>query len=324
MTVAAADTLDGALALAQGLIRCKSVTPEEGGALTLLESVLRPAGFTCHRLTMTRAGHRPTCRTSTRGSARRRRTCALPAIPTSCRSARKTAWTRPPFGGVVDGGIVYGRGAADMKGGIACFVAATLDYLKANGGLKRGSLSFLITGDEEANAINGTVKVLEWIKARGETLDACVVGECTSSAAVGDEIKIGRRGSVTAELIVDGKQGHAAYPQLADNPDPQAGAHARPPVVDAARCRHAELPAVQPAGDRHLGAQHRLQRHPVDGAGAGQRALQQPALAPQDRGLDPRAIATASPREMDARYADRRSPATATCSSPSPVRWWRP
>ena len=209
-----------ALALAQGLIRCQSVTPEEGGALTLLENVLRPAGFACHRLTMTEPGMPDVQNLYARLGTEAPHLCFAghtDVVPVG----EERAWTRPPFGGVVDGGILYGRGAADMKGGIACFVAAALDYLKANGGLKRGSLSFLITGDEEAIAINGTVKVLDWIKARGETLDACVVGECTSSAAVGDEIKIGRRGSVTAELIVEGKQGHAAYPQLADNPIPK-------------------------------------------------------------------------------------------------------
>ena len=169
-----------ALALAQGLIRCKSVTPEEGGALTLLESVLRPAGFTCHRLTMTEPGMPDVQNLYARLGTEAPHLCFAghtDVVPVG----EETAWTRPPFGGVVDGGMLYGRGAADMKGGIACFVAAALDYLKANGGLKRGSLSFLITGDEEANAINGTLKVLEWIKARGETLDACVVGDAPAA-----------------------------------------------------------------------------------------------------------------------------------------------
>jgi len=220
MTVAVADVLHDAVALTQGLVRCKSVTPEEGGALKLLENVLGPAGFACHRLTMTEPGIPDVQNLYARLGTEAPHLCFAghtDVVPVG----QESAWTRPPFGGVVDGGILYGRGSADMKGGVACFVAAALDYLKANGGLKRGSLSFLITGDEEAIAINGTVKVLDWIKARGETLDACVVGECTSSAAVGDEIKIGRRGSVTAELIVEGKQGHAAYPQLADNPIPK-------------------------------------------------------------------------------------------------------
>ena len=217
---APANALANALALAQALIRCRSVTPEEGGALTLLESVLRPAGFTCHRLTMTEPGTPDVENLYARIGTEAPHLCFAghtDVVPVG----EEAAWTRPPFGGVIEDGILYGRGAADMKGGISCFLTAALDYLKANGGLKRGSLSFLITGDEEAASINGTAKVLDWIKARGETLDACVVGECTSGAALGDEIKIGRRGSLTAELIVLGKQGHAAYPQLADNPIPK-------------------------------------------------------------------------------------------------------
>jgi succinyl-diaminopimelate desuccinylase len=108
-----------------------------------------------------------------------------------------------------------------MKGGIACFVAATLDYIQASGGLPRGSLSFLITGDEEGPGVNGTPKVLEWMRVNGEAPDACLVGEPTSSEVVGDEAKIGRRGSVTVELTVHGKQGHAAYGHLAENPVPK-------------------------------------------------------------------------------------------------------
>jgi succinyl-diaminopimelate desuccinylase len=133
----------------------------------------------------------------------------------------EAAWTRPPFGAAIADGVLYGRGAADMKGGIACFLAAALDYLQAKGGLKRGSLSFLITGDEEAVAVNGTPKLLAWLEARGETLDACVVGEPTSGEAIGDQIKIGRRGTVNAKIVVHGKQGHSAYGERAENPIPK-------------------------------------------------------------------------------------------------------
>src|SRR5882724_1217128 len=133
----------------------------------------------------------------------------------------EAAWTRPPFGAEIADGMLYGRGAADMKGGIACFLAAALDYLGAKGGLKRGSLSFLITGDEESVAINGTPKLLAWLKARGETLDACLVGEPASAETVGDQIKIGRRGTVNARVIVQGKQGHSAYAERAENPIPK-------------------------------------------------------------------------------------------------------
>ena len=206
--------------LAQALIRCPSVTPAEGGALTLLESVLAPAGFTCHRLTMTEPGTADVENLYARLGSGAPHLCFAghtDVVPTG----DEKAWTRPPFGAVIDDGVLYGRGAADMKGGIACFAAAALDYLKASGGLKRGSLSFLITGDEEAHAINGTPKLLAWLKARGETIDACVVGEPASLKDVGDEIKIGRRGYMNAEIVVHGKQGHAAYPQNADNPVPK-------------------------------------------------------------------------------------------------------
>jgi succinyl-diaminopimelate desuccinylase len=206
--------------LAQALIRCKSVTPAEGGALTLLQSVLAPAGFACHRLTMTEPGTADVENLYARLGSGPPHLCFAghtDVVP----AGDETAWTRPPFGGVIDDGILYGRGAADMKGALACFAAAALDYLKAGGGLKRGSLSFLITGDEEAVAINGTPKLLAWLEARGETIDACVVGEPASTKAVGDEIKIGRRGYMNAEIVVHGKQGHAAYPQNADNPVPK-------------------------------------------------------------------------------------------------------
>ena len=167
--------------LAQALIRCRSVTPEEGGALTLLESVLRPAGFTCHRLTMTEAGTPDVQNLYARLGTGSPHLCFAghtDVVPVG----EEKRWTRPPFGADIVDGVLYGRGAADMKGAIACFVAATLDYLQASGGLKRGSISFLITGDEEGPGINGTAKVLEWMKARGEVVDGCLVGEATSSA----------------------------------------------------------------------------------------------------------------------------------------------
>ena len=206
--------------LAQALIRCKSVTPAEGGALTFLQSVLQPAGFTCHRLTMTEPGTPDVENFYARLGSGAPHLCFAghtDVVPVG----DEAAWTRPPFGGVVADGVLYGRGAADMKGGIACFLAAALDYLQANGGLQRGSLSFLITGDEESFAINGTPKLLAWLKARGETLDACLVGEPASGEVIGDQIKIGRRGTVNARVVVHGKQGHSAYGELAENPIPK-------------------------------------------------------------------------------------------------------
>jgi succinyl-diaminopimelate desuccinylase len=205
--------------LAQALIRCHSVTPVEGGALTVLESVLEPAGFTCHRLTMTEPGTPDVQNLYARIGTGAPHLCFAghtDVVPVG----EESRWSHPPFGADITQGILYGRGAADMKGGVACFVAAALDYIQA-GGLKRGSISFLITGDEEGAGINGTVKVLDWMKARGEVVDGCLVGEPTSSKVVGDELKIGRRGYLNAEVVVHGKQGHSAYAHLADNPLPK-------------------------------------------------------------------------------------------------------
>ncbi len=208
------------VALAQELIRCKSVTPIEGGALTFLEGVLSSAGFTCHRMTMTEPGTPDVENFYARIGTTKPHLCFAghtDVVP----AGDETAWTQPPFGGVVADGILYGRGAVDMKGGVACFLAAALDYVTANGGLPRGSLSFLITGDEESVAINGTPKLLAWLKERGETLDACLVGEPASVKTIGDGIKIGRRGYLNAKLIVNGKQGHSAYGEVAENPIPK-------------------------------------------------------------------------------------------------------
>jgi succinyl-diaminopimelate desuccinylase len=208
------------LSLARALIRCRSVTPTEGGALTFLQSTLESAGFTCHRMTMTEPGTPDVENLYARLGTGSPHLCFAghtDVVP----PGDEAAWTHPPFGGEVADGVLYGRGAVDMKGNIACFLSAALDYLRASGGLQRGSLSFLITGDEEAVAINGTPKLLAWLKARGETLDACVVGEPTSSAKVGDEVKIGRRGYLNARLVVHGKQGHSAYGERAENPIPK-------------------------------------------------------------------------------------------------------
>jgi succinyl-diaminopimelate desuccinylase len=209
------------VALTEALVRCPSVTPDEAGALSFLEGILKPAGFACHRLMMTEAGTPDVDNLYARLGTSGPNLCFAghtDVVPVGD-AAR---WTRPPFGAEIHGGIMYGRGTVDMKGAIACFVAATLRHLKKNGGrLPRGSISFLITGDEEGPSINGTMKVLDWMAANGEKIDACVVGEPTNPEALGDEIKIGRRASLNGELIVAGKQGHAAYPHLAENPVPK-------------------------------------------------------------------------------------------------------
>jgi succinyl-diaminopimelate desuccinylase len=206
------------LAIARDLIRCPSVTPAEGGALSYLQRILAQAGFTVHRATFAEPGTAPIDNLYARiGSARPNLVFAghTDVVP----PGDEAAWRHPPFGGAVADDKVYGRGAVDMKGGIACFVAAALDHLAANGGApKKGSLSLLITGDEESVAVNGTVKLLKWAADRGEMFDHCILGEPSNVAVMGDTIKAGRRGSLNGTLIVTGRQGHVAYPDRADNP----------------------------------------------------------------------------------------------------------
>lgn len=207
------------VALTRALVRCESVTPAEGGALTLLEGILGSAGFTCHRVTFSEPGTPDVenlyARFGTQG-----RNLAFAGHTDVVPVGDAAAWTSPPFGADIRDDVLYGRGAVDMKGGVACFIAAALRFLAANPN-PAGSISLLITGDEEGPSINGTMKLLQWLAEREERLDACIVGEPSNPDALGDEIKIGRRGSVVGELIVHGKQGHAAYPQKADNPVPK-------------------------------------------------------------------------------------------------------
>ena len=204
------------VAIARDLIRCPSVTPHEGGALAYLERALRGAGFTVDRVTFSEPGAADVenlyARIGTGGPH-----LVFAGHTDVVPPGDETAWTHPPFGADLAGGMLYGRGAADMKGAIACKVAAVLDYLSA-AGRPDGSISFLITGDEEGVAVNGTIKLLKWAAARGEKFDHCILGEPTNPNALGDMIKIGRRGSLNATLIVTGTPGHVAYPALADNP----------------------------------------------------------------------------------------------------------
>jgi len=208
------------IALTQALVRCESVTPLEGGALSLLESVLGPAGFACHRMVFTEQG------TPDVENLYARLGSGAPHISFAGHTdvvppGDLEAWSVPPFSGEIRDGKLYGRGAVDMKGGVACFVAAALRHIAQSRGKFEGSISFIITGDEEGPSINGTMKMLDWLKARGEAVSDCIVGEPSNPEALGDEIKIGRRGSLTAEIVVHGRQGHAAYPGKADNPIPK-------------------------------------------------------------------------------------------------------
>jgi len=208
-----------ALSIAQDLLRCPSVTPADAGALDVLETLLKGAGFTVNRVTFSEPGAADIDNLYARIGDGAPHLCFAghtDVVP----PGEASAWTHDAFAGDVADGLLYGRGAVDMKGGIACAVAATLDYLAAIGGKPKGSISFLITGDEEDVAVNGTVKLLQWAAERGEQFDHCIVGEPSNVEAIGDTIKIGRRGSQSGVLIVDGVQGHVAYPHRAANPVP--------------------------------------------------------------------------------------------------------
>jgi succinyl-diaminopimelate desuccinylase len=211
--------MNDAVSIARDLIRCPSVTPADAGALGVLESVLKAAGFEVHRVTFSEPGTADIDNLYARiGSEAPHISFAghTDVVP----AGDETAWSHGAFSGDVKDGLLYGRGAVDMKGGIACSVAAALEYLAAHGGKPKGSISFLITGDEEDVALNGTIKLLKWIADRGEKLDHCVLGEPSNVEVLGDCIKIGRRGSQSGTLYVDGIQGHVAYPQRAANPVP--------------------------------------------------------------------------------------------------------
>jgi succinyl-diaminopimelate desuccinylase len=205
------------VALARDLVRCPSVTPAEGGALALIESVLKNAGFEVHRTIFAEPGTLPVENLYARiGNTAPHLVFAghTDVVP----PGDATNWSHPPFAGEITGDTLYGRGAVDMKGAVACAMAAAIDHLAAHGGKPKGSISFLITGDEESVAVNGTVKLLAWASERGHRFDQCILGEPTNTNRVGDTIKIGRRGSLNGILIISGKQGHVAYPARADNP----------------------------------------------------------------------------------------------------------
>ena len=208
------------LEFARALIRCPSVTPNEGGALDLLQRRLADLGFACHRVPFTEDGTPAVDNLYARMGTARPNFCFAghtDVVPVGDAGA----WRHPPFAATVENGRLIGRGAVDMKSAIACFTAAAARFLARRPNGFNGSISLLITGDEEGPAVNGTVKVLDWLKRRNEALDGCIVGEPTNPQALGDMMKIGRRGSLNAVLTVRGVQGHVAYPHLADNPIPR-------------------------------------------------------------------------------------------------------
>ncbi|MCP1848042.1 MULTISPECIES: succinyl-diaminopimelate desuccinylase [unclassified Bradyrhizobium] len=215
--------MSDAVSITRDLVRCPSVTPADAGALGVLENLLKAAGFEVHRVTFSEPG------TADIDNLYARIGTSAPHITFAGHTdvvppGDEAAWTLGAFSGEVKDGYLYGRGAVDMKGGIACSVAAVLQYLQDHGGKPQengnGSISFLITGDEEDVSINGTVKLLKWCAERGEKFDHCVLGEPSNVEVLGDMIKIGRRGSQSGMLVVDGVQGHVAYPHRASNPVP--------------------------------------------------------------------------------------------------------
>src|ERR1700758_4705855 len=208
-----------ALSIARDLVRCPSITPADAGALGVLENVLKRAGFELHRVSFGEPGTADIDNLYARiGNSAPHLTFAghTDVVP----PGDESAWSHGAFSGEIKDGFLYGRGAVDMKGGIACSVAAVLEYLADHGGKPKGSISFLIPGDEEAISVNGTVKLLQWVAARGEKFDHCVLGEPSNVETLGDCIKVGRRGSQSGTLYVDGLQGHVAYPHRAANPVP--------------------------------------------------------------------------------------------------------
>jgi succinyl-diaminopimelate desuccinylase len=204
------------LLLAQDLIRCRSVTPADSGAIAVLEQALTSLGFNCTRLAFATGGPKIENLYARRGTSAPNfcfagHTDVVPPGDTS-------TWRHDPFAAVVADGTLFGRGAADMKSAIAAFVAAVARTADRHG--NKGSISLLITGDEEGPAVDGTARVLEWMQANGEHIDHCIVGEPTAEFTAGDTVKIGRRGSLTGHLTVKGVQGHVGYPDRAKNPIP--------------------------------------------------------------------------------------------------------
>lgn len=203
-----------AVELAQDLIRCPSVTPAEGGALGHLQKVLEGLGFVCHRLPFSDKDTPDVDNLYARYGTAAPNFCFAghtDVVPTG----PLDGWTVDPFSAEIKDGYLYGRGAVDMKSAIAAFASATASVIED--GVVGGSISFLITGDEEGPSINGTKKVLGWLQEQGERIDHCLVGEPTNPHRIGEMMKIGRRGSMNSILTVHGKQGHVAYPHLADN-----------------------------------------------------------------------------------------------------------
>jgi succinyl-diaminopimelate desuccinylase len=217
--------MNDVITLTQALVRCASVTPEDDGAQDVLKKFLKKMGFEIFDLPFDGRGSYPVQNFFARRGKSGPHLCYAghtDVVP----PGYETKWKHPPFSATIEDGVMYGRGTSDMKGGNAAFAAATANFLKKNADFE-GSISFLITGDEEADAVNGTVRVLEWMEENGQLPDVCLVGESSNIKELGEEIKVGRRGSLNGTLTVTGRQGHVAYPQFADNPLPRLAAMAQ-------------------------------------------------------------------------------------------------
>ena len=262
-----------ALEIARALIRFPSVTPIDGGALPYLSDLLGKAGFATDLVTFEAPGTPSVLNLYARfgvGSPNLAFAGHTDVVP----PGDKALWRFDPFSAEIADGQLWGRGACDMKGGVAASVAAAMRFI-AKGAFK-GSISFLITGDEEGPSVNGTVKLLDWARAKGETFDHCILGESTSVETVADTIKHGRRGSLNGRLTIHGRQGHAAYPHIADNPiralAPILTALLSPPLDSGKR----RLRAHQPRSGLGRRRQSGVQCHSRRSAPQVQHPLQRP------------------------------------------------
>ena len=203
--------------LTQALVKCQSITPKDDGALLVVQDHLSSMGFDCSPLLFSGNGSYEVKNLfATIGSDGPHLAFAghTDVVP----PGNESSWKHPPFSAIIEGDKLYGRGTEDMKSNIACFISATEKFLKKNGKNFGGKISFIITGDEEGEAINGTPQIMEWTKKQNIKIDHCLVGEPTSNANIGDKVKIGRRGSVNFFLTVKGVQGHTANGHRAQNP----------------------------------------------------------------------------------------------------------
>ena len=200
------------VSLTADLVRCPSVTPEEGGAIDLLEQLLEKNGFSCTRIVRGQVSNL----FAKWGTGKNGRVFGFNGHTDVVPVGDLSSWTVDPFGAEIKEGYLYGRGATDMKSGVAAFVASAIDFV--NNKPPDGSIVITITGDEEGEAVDGTVAILDWMQQNGEKIDHCLVGEPTSPSQMGDMMKIGRRGSMNAKITATGTQGHSAYPDRANNP----------------------------------------------------------------------------------------------------------